>query len=93
MWEYKIEYIAIFPPQFPQEQGTWRQALLPKEERGRYGDFWWQKAVTEQLDKFGEQGWEVVSIPQKLIEGECLDGFVLLKRLNRKKQESHIYTI
>ena len=85
MWEYKIDYVAIFPPQFSREQGTWQQALLPKDEQARYGDYWWQKAIAEQLDKFGEQGWEVVSIPERLLEGEGVDDFVLLKRLKRKE--------
>lgn len=85
MWEYKIDYVAIWPPNFAPERDDWDNALLPKEERARYGDFCWQKAIVEQLSEFGKQGWEVVSIPERLLEGKGLDGFVLLKRLKQKE--------
>lgn len=85
MWEYKIDYVAIVPPL--SEEDSWQQKILPKEERTRYGIYWWQKAIAEKLNEFGEQGWEVVSIPERLLEGEGVDGFILLKRLKRLKNK------
>ena len=83
-WEYKIEYIAFFPPHFEGKEDAWQVELLPREERAQYGDQWWQKAVAVELNKFGAQGWAATYISPSLAEGKTLDGFVLLRRIKRK---------
>lgn len=80
MWEYKVECIVLLHPDG--HTGDVRK-LLPREEQERYGDYWWQKTLALELEKFGRQGWEAVSIDQELLSGKVADGFVLFKRLKR----------
>ena len=83
MWEYKIEYIAIFHPDGSSGE---KNKLLSKQDKERYGDFWWQKELAAELEKVSKQGWEIVSIPERLLEGDGCDGYVLLKRLRKIKE-------
>lgn len=84
MWEYKHEYVAIFCG-FDDEGNDLWDALIPPEKRGNRPtcDYGWQVSLLDQLDRLGTDGWEVVSIPEGLVQGEAAGGFVLLKRLKR----------
>lgn len=82
MWEYKVECIVLLHPDGP--TGDIKK-MLPREEQERYGYYWWQKILALELEHFGKQGWEVVSIDQELLQGENVTGFVLFKR--RRKDD------
>lgn len=72
-WEYKSVYIAIIS-----QDGSSTDKLV---EQGYEFRYLWQELLQEELNRYGTYGWELVSIPEKLMEGEASDGFVIFKRL------------
>ena len=67
-WEYKNAYIAIIPPE--------GKTLLDLQANRCL----WEVLLEEELNRYGAEGWEIISISQQLLQGNGLDGFVLFKR-------------
>ena len=72
-WEYKSDYIAIIPASEKDDLDR----TLPY---GSGVNYRWQEILQDVLNKYGEQGWELVSIPEALVTGERAGDFALFKR-------------
>ena len=76
-WEYRVEYIAYIPdnleeesPEYIKDPSPWKRGLIHPESL----------SMELQLNDFGKEGWEVVSINEELLNGKAWDGYILLKR-------------
>lgn len=78
-WEYRHVFLRINLP-----KRTHLETLLPGYQRDsmvtgakmRY----WQVCLEQELNKLGEEGWELVSIDDSLRKGNTEDGYALFKR-------------
>lgn len=67
-WEYKNAYVAIIIPEGKSLFDLQTDRCL------------WEVLLDEELNRYGAEGWEIVSIPQSLLCCNALDGFVLFRR-------------
>ena len=70
-WKYKSAFVAIIPDERELD------AFVDITRGGRYV---WQEILEKELAKYGELGWELVAIPESLLECNSLCGYVLFKR-------------
>lgn len=63
-WEYKHAYIALFPPSKDKDPDGTIQS----------------KMLQEELNKYGADGWELVSISQGLMNLDYVDGYAVFRR-------------
>jgi len=67
-WEYCVEYLAHRGHDSGYDLGT-----------KVFDKMLWQQDLEKTLNKFGSQGWELVSFPEGLLS-DCVDGFAVFKR-------------
>lgn len=82
-WEYLHAYVCIDLP-----KGTHLGTRLPEFQRSSMvtgGKFrYWQVCLEKELNKLGEDGWELVAIDEGLRTGNAEDGYALFKRLKEE---------
>lgn len=76
-WEYKSSYIALI---FKDDQSP--DDLVKPVGRCLY---LWQEILQTELNKLGRDGWELVAIDPRLVEGSGIDGFAIFKRQKTTK--------
>lgn len=76
-WEYRHQYIALV--------GENLDSILPVSERmDTEKNYVWERSIEKELQKYGNDGWELVYIEPRLINGDGLDGYALFKRKSDK---------
>lgn len=74
-WEYRSAYIDIGPVALDTRSPGYDGNMVTGAKI-RY----WQDCLERELNKFGAEGWELVSIHPGLDDGKCEDGDALFKR-------------
>lgn len=72
-WEYKTKFIALL---FNETEDA-KDFIGHREKQFSY---LWEKKLQAELNKIGDEGWEIVTIEAGLINGEAVCGYALLKR-------------